>query len=108
MYTGNLDFPDINEIQALQRYTSNVSGAPNTSFQAQICSYIACILWNNLLFHVRQGPNLKNFFANLKELKLGQVECLLVDFLVVNSLLDFLNSFFVYISHVGMIININI
>ena len=49
--------------------------APNTSSRHKSFSYIACRLWNNLPSHVREAPDLKNFVAKLKELKLGQVEC---------------------------------
>ena len=45
--------------------------APNTSFKHRSFSYIACRLWNNILLHVREAPNLKNFVAKLKKLKLS-------------------------------------
>lgn len=44
-------------------------------FRHKSFSYIACRLWNNLPSHVREAPDLKNFVAKLKELKLSQVEC---------------------------------
>ena len=49
--------------------------APNTSFKHRSFSYIACRLWNNVPLYIRQAPNLKNFVAKLKTLKLSQDEC---------------------------------
>ena len=49
--------------------------APNTGFKHRSFSYIACRLWNKIPLHVREAPNLKNFMAKLKKLKLSQDEC---------------------------------
>ena len=49
--------------------------APNTGFKHRSFSYIACRLWNKIPLHVREDPNLKNFMAKLKQLKLSQDEC---------------------------------
>lgn len=49
--------------------------APNTSFKHRSFSYIPCRLRNNIPLHVREAPNLNNFVAKLKKLKLSQDEC---------------------------------
>ena len=50
--------------------------APNISFKHRSFPYIACRPWNNLPLPVGEVPNLKNFVAKLKKLKLSQDECL--------------------------------
>ena len=49
--------------------------AATTSFKHRSFSYISCRLWDNVPLHVREAPNLKNFVAKLKKLKLSQDEC---------------------------------
>ena len=91
----NLDFPDINEIQALQRSKSNatISGAPNTSFQVQIDFVFAIAHCGTMyLFVSGRHPISRIYISSSKTLsspRLGAVAVsVLVDCLhvLVNSL----------------------